>query len=157
MRQKACSTVEVVGLLCVRVRFKHASKNADSKDEPSSGPLQSVSSAALPFCGLLTVAGTYPQFGSQAAAFPINCKLSAQVHTFQACCGVSAHLQSIDWKSAARHQLRYEVQAPLQSVISAAICLLSHDMSASSDSSQQLQSISVPERDACTRITINIK
>jgi len=33
-------------------------------------------------------------------------------------------------RPAARHQLSYEVQAPLQSVISAAICLLSHDMSA---------------------------
>ena len=31
---------------------------------------------------------------------------------------------------AARHHLSYEVHAPLQSVISAAICLLSHDMSA---------------------------
>ena len=36
------------------------------------------------------------------------------------CCG----------RPAARHQLSYEVQAPLQSVISAIICLLSHDMSA---------------------------
>lgn len=33
-------------------------------------------------------------------------------------------------RPTARHQLSYEVQAPLHSVISAAICLLSHDLSA---------------------------
>ena len=63
------------------------------------------------------------------AALPALCQLS---------CILSAQLQSIcsSWsviccdRPAARHQLSYEVQDPLQSVISAAVCLLSHDMSA---------------------------
>ena len=102
---------------------------------------------------------------SLAATFPVNFKLSAQVHTFQPRCNQLARLQSVSTaaqcqlrcssacimsaqlhfvssaaiyllpliccdRPAARHQLSYEVQDPLQSVISAAVCLLSHDMSA---------------------------
>ena len=111
---------------------------------------------------------------SLAATFPVNFKLSAQVHTFQPRCSFLARLRSVGEVAvsqhcctastpfqlclhyvssaafcqlscnlsalaysviccdipAARHQLSYEVQDPLRSVISAAVCFLSHDVSA---------------------------
>ena len=85
--------------------------------------LQSVSTAAQcqllcsPACNM----SVQLQSGSSAVFCQLDCNVSALAYSVMQfiCCD----------RPAARHQLSYEVQAPLQSVISAANGLLSHDMS----------------------------
>jgi len=86
--------------------------------------LQSVSTAAQ--CHLLCSSACIMSVQLQSVSSAIFCQLS---------CNLSALAYSVMQlicydRPAAGHQLSYEVQAPLQSVISAAIYLLSHDMSA---------------------------
>jgi len=86
--------------------------------------LQSVSTAAQCqlLCSPACIMSVQLQSGSSAVFCQLNCNLSALAYSVMQfiCCD----------RPAARHQLSYEVQAPLQSVISAANGLLSHDMSA---------------------------
>ena len=86
--------------------------------------LQSVSTAAQ--CHLLCNSACIMSVQLQSVSSAVFCQLS---------CNLSALAYSVMQficydRPAARHQLSYEVQAPLRSVISAAIYLLSHDMSA---------------------------
>jgi len=87
------------------------------------------------------------QYFSPSAINRRGCSQSAMLHSvnLQLClryvssaifCQLSCNLYALAYsviycdRPVARHQLSYEVQDPLQSVISAAVCLLSHDMSA---------------------------
>ena len=83
--------------------------------------LQSVGEVAVSqdCCTVSTPLQLCLHYVSSAAFCQLSCNLSALAYSVTA-----------DDRPAARHQLSYEVQDPLQSVISAAVCLLSHDMSA---------------------------
>ncbi len=79
-------------------------------------------------------------FWSTWQSVGFGCSWSAELHFVSSAvfCHLSSNLSALAYsvmqficcdRPAARHQLSYELQAPLQSVILAAICLLSHDMS----------------------------
>ena len=90
-----------------------------------SARLQSVGSVAVSqhCCTVSTPLQLCLHYVSPAAVCQLSCNLSALACSVMQfiCCD----------RPAARHkQLSYEVQAPSQCVISAAICLLSHDLSA---------------------------
>lgn len=82
------------------------------------------------------------QFLSPSAVSRRGCSQSALLHSVNsfpalpALCQLSCNLSALAYSviccdiPAARHQLSYEVQDPLRSVISAAVCFLSHDVSA---------------------------
>ena len=87
--------------------------------------LQSVSTAAQ--CHLLCSPACIISVQLQSVSSAVFCQLSCNVFALAYCV-----MQFIccDTPAARHKQLSYEVQAPLQSVISAAIRLLSHDLSA---------------------------
>lgn len=86
-----------------------------------SAPLQFLSPSAvrLHCCIASTPFQLCLHYVSSAAFCQLICNLSALAYSV-ICCDIPA----------ARHQLSYEVQDPLRSVISAAVCFLSHDVSA---------------------------
>ena len=66
-------------------------------------------------------------FGSSAATFPANFKVSAEVHTFQPCCSLAVRLQSVGEVAVSQHccTVSPPLQLCLNYVSPAAVCQLS--------------------------------
>jgi len=123
--------------LSARLPRSQSTSNCQLSCAHLSAPLQFFCPSAISWlgCSQSALLHSVTSFAVLPAFCQYSCSLSAQLYFVSSAAYLSALVYSVMQliccdRPTARHQPSYKVQAPLQSVTSDAICLLSHDMSA---------------------------